>query len=208
MQCVTGVYPSIAMKLASLFNIPVARLDYRQPGKNKYCVPDIYAAMDFISHATRYPSVSKFILVGWSFGGAPAFTVASGPRRDQIIGVATIASQTAQADGIDTLSPTPVLLIHGTADQVLSSTCSESLYDRYGNSGKRTLRLFEGDTHGLTKNTGEVEKLLLEFIISCIGIVPDGQQVVDMATNLVGDEKEGIETMKEGHDLENGECLD
>lgn len=164
--------------------------------------------MDFISHATRYPGINKFVLVGWSFGSAPILTVASGPRRRQVLGVASIAGQTAQTDGIDSIAPTPVLIMHGTEDKVLSPSCSQTLYQRYGDSGQRTLKLFEGDNHGLTNNSDEVERLLLEFVLDCAGIVPDAQKKVAMGENLTGNVEDEIQTMREGHDLENGERLE
>jgi len=200
-----GIYPSLATKLATLYHTPVLRLDYRKPARNLYCVPDIYAGMDLLS--SRY-NAHRFILAGWSFGGAPVFTVGGGPRKKEIAGVATVASQTAETSDIKNLAPTPVLLMHGTGDTCLSPRCSSDLFNRYGSGkGKRELKLFEGDDHGLTKNSEEVERLLLEFFVECFGAemqVGDGGRE-DMGKNLMGERSERIETMREGHDLENEE---
>ena len=69
----SGIYVSIGDKLSSLRNgVPVLRLDYRQPGQNSPCNEDVLSAMNYLE--TRY-SIHKFVLVGWSFGGAPVFTV-------------------------------------------------------------------------------------------------------------------------------------
>lgn len=90
-----------------------------------------------------------FVLVGWSFGGAPCFTVAA-KEKERVLGVATVASQTAETEGIAQLAPRPVLLLHGTGDTTLSPRCAHNLYRMYGDrpDGQREVRLFEGDTMG------------------------------------------------------------
>ena len=88
----SSVYLSIADKVASLNRgIPVLRLDYRYPARNKYCVPDVVAAMNYLQNGY---AVSRFVLVGWSYGGAPVFT--AGGQDDRVVGCATVASQTAE----------------------------------------------------------------------------------------------------------------
>ena len=73
-----SIYISMGDKLASLQRgIPVLRLDYRKPAQTEPCVKDVIAAMDFLDQ--EY-SIGKFALVGWSFGGAPVFTVAAEER--------------------------------------------------------------------------------------------------------------------------------
>ncbi|KAG8845973.1 hypothetical protein FRB96_002199 [Tulasnella sp. 330] len=90
-------------------------------------------------------------------------------KDDRIVGVATVASQTAHTFGISRLPPRPVLLIHGTGDNVLSHACSKRLYDMYGDDlGEKTLKLFDGDDHHLTQNAYEVEHMLFEFVQSVL----------------------------------------
>lgn len=126
------------------------------------------AAMDYL--AGEFSS-KHFLLVGWSFGGSPCFTVAAkDPNR--VAGVTTVASQTAQTaqtDGVTMLSPRPLLLLHGTGDTCLSSRCSQSLFEAYGQSGKKELKLFDGDDHGLSRNAVQVEKLTFQFAARTLG---------------------------------------
>lgn len=69
----SSMYVSMGDKLASLRRgIPVLRLDYRHDAQTEPCVNDVTSAMNFLD---RKYSVKKFVLVGWSFGGAPVFTV-------------------------------------------------------------------------------------------------------------------------------------
>lgn len=71
----SGSYVSIGDKLATLHQgVPVLRVDYRYAANTKPCSEDVIAAMDYLESAY---SINKFVLVGWSFGGAPVFTVAA-----------------------------------------------------------------------------------------------------------------------------------
>lgn len=199
----SGIYLSIADKLASLSKgIPVMRLDYRFPARNQYCVADVKAAMDYLQN--KY-SVSRFVLTGWSFGGAPVFTVGGNDTR--VIGCATVASQTAETDGLKHLSPTPLLLLHGTGDRTLSPSCSERLFRMYGTKGVRELKLFDGDDHALTQNAPKAEEMLCRFIMKCAGVeIGDGERKI-IKEVLVGD-GDRAELMKRGGDLKGEERID
>jgi hypothetical protein len=192
----SGIYLSLADKLPCLNHpIPVLRLDYRFPARNKYCVPDVLAAMNYLEEEHN---ISKFVLVGWSFGGAPVFT--AGGMDQRVVGCATVASQTAETDGIRSLSPRPVLLLHGTGDRTLSATCSERLYSMYGEMGDRQLKLFDGDDHALTKNALQAEIAIGEFVMKCAGVsLEDGDSAL-LKAEAVGDD-ERVEVMRQGGDL-------
>ncbi|OJJ46091.1 hypothetical protein ASPZODRAFT_133076 [Penicilliopsis zonata CBS 506.65] len=200
-----GIYTSLADKLAVLLSIPCIRLDYRQPGTTQCCIFDILGAFTYLS---RHFSSSRFVLVGWSFGGAPCFTVASRePQR--VRGVATIASQTAGTVGITKLAPRPVLLLHGTGDRVLSYLCAKSLYHEYGTEGQREMELYEGDDHGLTMNAPEAEQRIFKFVARCLELESLlDREVSDKARqDLVESREERIREMEMGRDLEGGEKI-
>ncbi|CAE7023363.1 hypothetical protein CFE70_003284 [Pyrenophora teres f. teres 0-1] len=197
-----SIYLSLADKLASLKQpVPVLRLDYRYPARTKHCVRDVLAAMKELEDAYQ---VKNFVLVGWSFGGAPVFTVGGEDKR--VVGCATVASQTAETKGIQTLAPRPLLLLHGTGDGTLSPWCSEKLYDMYGTKGDRELKLFNGDDHALTRNALEAEQLIGGFILRCAGLDPHAN-AHDLSERLVGDE-ERVELMRKGGDLRRNESVD
>lgn len=199
----SGIYLSIADKLASLNKaIPVMRLDYRFPARNQYCVSDVKAAMEYLQN--KY-SVSRFVLTGWSFGGAPVFTVGGNDTR--VVGCATVASQTAEADGVKQLSPRPLLLLHGTGDGTLSPSCSERLFRMYGTKGERELKLFDGDDHALTHNSLKAEEMLCSFIMKCAGAeIGDGESKI-MKEDLVGD-GDRADLMRRGGDLKGQESIE
>jgi len=197
----SSIYLSLADKLASLKQpVPALRLDYRYPARNKYCVRDVLAAMKELQDSYQ---IEKFVLVGWSFGGAPVFTIGGQDKR--VVGCATVASQTAETGGIRSLAPRPVLLLHGTGDRTLSPRCSERLYDMYGDGGERELKLFEGDDHALTRNSLEAEQWIGGFVLRCAGLDPEGGKG-ELAEKLVGEE-EKVGLMERGGDLRGGESV-
>ncbi|KAL4784145.1 Alpha/Beta hydrolase protein [Aspergillus varians] len=161
----SGIYPSLADKLAILIGVPVVRLAYRVPERIDLCVPDVIATMDYLERSLQS---TRFVIIGWSSGGSPCFTIAAQePRR--VWGVATVASQTVETSTIRKLTPRPLLLLHGSADTCIPSQCSESLYQQYGTAGSRELKIFSGDNHALSMNAPEAEGLLFLFAARTLG---------------------------------------
>ncbi|RYP15407.1 hypothetical protein DL765_005743 [Monosporascus sp. GIB2] len=200
----SSMYLSLGDKLAALgTGIPVLRLDFRFPARNRYCVEDVSAAMAYLSDMY---GLDRFVLVGWSFGGAPVFTV--GGRDERVVGCATVASQTAETEGIRRLAPRPVLLLHGTGDRTLSPSCSERLYALYGSRGSRQLRLFDGDNHALSRNAQTAEGVLLDFIAKCAGLRVNDAEKSAVADQTLMDDGERTELMKRGGDLRPLESTD
>lgn len=181
------------------------QMDYRYPARNKYCVIDVLTAMDFLQKGL---AVSRFVLVGWSFGGAPVMTV--GGQDDRVVGCVAVASQSAETEGVASVGAkrSPLLLLHGTADRVLSSSCSERLLEEY----KRTVRedqgglkLFEGDDHALTGNLLEAERMLFAFVMKCAREeVAEDEDLEVLGKSLV-EEEDRIRVMEEACDLGEGE---
>lgn len=201
----TGIYSSLADKLALLISIPCIRLDYRQPAQTDYCTADIVASMDFL--AQQY-NLSRFVVVGWSFGGSPVISAAA-TERERIRGVVTVGSQTAKTEGITQLSPRPLLLLHGAGDRALSPACSQSLYREYGTEGQREIKLFAADDHGLSGHAPEAEGMILAFAARTLGF----EKLLDFETmdqakgDLVESGEERKREMETGHDLEGGERI-
>lgn len=200
----SSMYLSLASKLPRLGpGIAVLRLDYRFPARDRLCGADVAAALDVLQR--RY-GLARFVLVGWSFGGAPAFAVGGADAR--VVGCAAVASQTAGTEGIGKMSPRPVLLLHGRADRMLGPACSERLYAMYGAGGDRQVVFFEGDDHALTRNAGRAEEMLCEFVLKCaeVGIGEEERRGVVEREVVKGEER--VEAMKRGGDLRGGESVE
>lgn len=204
----SSIYLSIADKIASLKKgIPVMRLDYRYPARNAYCCHDVEKAMDYLQNGY---GISRFVLVGWSFGGAPVFTL--GGKSQRVVGCATVASQTADTGGIEEVATSnkPVLLLHGTGDKTLSPRCSERLRDAYQyatKGGECKMHLFQGDDHALTKNSFKAEEMICDFITQCAGFeVEDGERQTVMEKELIP-AAEKVKKMEESGDSRQPESI-
>lgn len=195
-----GMYISLATKLANA-GVHALRLDYRIPNETEYCVSDIKASMQWLE---KNEGSKKFALLGWSFGSSPVITVGS-QEKEKTFGVATIAAQTAGTKGIRTLSPIPILLLHGTGDKCLTPRCSESLFSQYNGSNKDIV-LYPDDDHSLSKNIFKAESKLFEFFSNVLGSLNESSTENEY-TSLIGSKEEGIKLMKQGHDLQGGEKM-
>lgn len=200
------MYLALGTKLPALSaRIPVLRLDYRYPARTKPCVADTKAAMHYLKQMF---GIEQFVLVGWSFGGAPVYTVAG--RDERVVGAATVASQTADAmTGARETGrrSVPALMLHGTGDRTLSQRCSESLYQCFwegykgSDEGKAKLVLFDNDDHALSKNAKKAEEMMAEFVVSCAGASVEAGEEAVVKSDVLKDRSERMEAMEKGGDL-------
>jgi dienelactone hydrolase len=149
-------------------------------------------------------AISRFVLVGWSYGGAPVFTV--GGQDDRVVGCATIASQTAQTEGIREVARrnVPVILLHGRNDRRLGASCSESLHEKYKKTtqgGHSELHLLDGDDHSLTKDPLKAENLLCGFIMKQAGEEIGRKEQEDVVQKALITDEQRKDRMEKGRDL-------
>jgi len=149
-----NIYPDLARQFQSS-RISSLILDYRFCGNLNACVPDTLAGVTILEQM----GVKQVVLIGWSFGGAVVIT--AGAKSNTVVGVATVASQTAGTLGADLLAPRSLLLLHGTGDTCLNVKCSEQIYARAGQPKK--LIKFHGDNHGITNHREEVMETIMEW---------------------------------------------
>jgi hypothetical protein len=155
----SGAYPALAGRLQAA-GIAALRLGYRTPTNLNECVYDLDAGLDEL----RRRGVKRFALVGWSFGGA--VVISSGVAHSDVVGVATLASQTAGTAAVSRLAPRSLLLLHGTADQVLPDWCSRYLYEE-ADEPKRLI-LFEDDGHEFSRSHAEVVATLFDWAVGLL----------------------------------------
>jgi dienelactone hydrolase len=155
----SGAYPALAGQFQAA-KIAALRLDYRKPENMNECVYDLDAGLDEL----RRRGLKRFALVGWSFGGA--VVISSGVAHSDVLGVATLASQTAGTAAVSRLAPRSLLLVHGTADQVLPDWCSRYLYEEAGEP--KRLILCEGDGHEFSRSHAEVVQTLLDWAVALL----------------------------------------
>lgn len=104
-------------------NVSVLRLDYRQPNAFEECVLDILAGCSFLKGI----GATDAVLVGHSFGGA--VVVKAGALHPLVRAVASLSPQLYGTRQVEELAR-PLLLVHGSADEVLDSEASEDIYRR------------------------------------------------------------------------------
>jgi alpha/beta superfamily hydrolase len=158
-----GLYVALAADLAAA-GIGTLRVDFRVhrfPGPVEEGVHDVCAAVAWLARG----GVRSVGLLGHSFGGA--VVIEAGVRERDVASVATLATQTAGAQRVGELAPTPLLLIHGLDDIRLSADCSRLLYSLA--EEPRELVLLEGATHSLRQRHPEVRELLVEWFAKTLG---------------------------------------
>lgn len=144
--------------------ISTLRLAYREAGEFQECVMDVLAACSFLKGL----GAQRAVLVGHSFGGAVA--IKSAELAPLISAVVAMSSQRFGTHDVEKLER-PLLLIHGSKDDILDKAASEDIHER-AREPKR-LVILEGAGHGLREAADDVFNILRDFI---------GRQVGDQAS--------------------------
>lgn len=136
------------------------RVQWRKPGEFEECVMDALAACSFM----RGIGAERAVMIGHSFGGAVA--IKAGQLGDLVDAVAAMSSQRHGTQDVDALGK-PLLLVHGSADDVLDRAASDDIYERA--KDPKELVILEGAGHGLTEAADEVYDRLTTFIARHVG---------------------------------------
>ena len=152
-----GMYPRLAGQLATQ-GIASLRLHYRHPGQLEQCVADTLMGVAYLVQQRGYQGVA---LVGHSFGGA--VVISAGALSTDITAVVAMSSQTFGTDLAPQLSPRPLLLLHGTADEILPDTCSRNIYARAREP--KEIHLYPGCRHGLDECREQVDELVTSWLL-------------------------------------------
>lgn len=150
-----GLYPAACDRLQQL-GVAGLRLHYRFPNQLEDCVTDAALGAQFL--ATK--GVKQIGLVGHSFGGA--VVIAAGALIEEVRAVVPMSTQTYGTELAPLISPRPLLLIHGTEDEILSDDCSRDVFRRAREP--KELRLFPGARHGLDEARAEILDLLVSWL--------------------------------------------
>jgi fermentation-respiration switch protein FrsA (DUF1100 family) len=198
-QNMSAHYSFISWLPANGFNLFV--FDYRGYGKSegtpsrKGVYEDSVAAVEYVKSRTNIDQ-RKIIVFGQSIGGANALVVMGRNHVDGIVGVATdsafssyksvatehagllkplayclIGNTLSPKKYVGNISPTPLLIIHGTADRVASYQHAQKLFE-HANEPKQLWTL-EGAQHteALGRYRAEVApRLLAQFMAWVNGV--------------------------------------
>ena len=158
-----GVYERLGRLLAGE-GIASLQVDYRRPADLVPCVLDVLAGLAFLASRGR----TRVVLVGHSFGGAVVIT--AGAASDAVIAVAALSSQSSGTQSVAALAPRPLLVAHGTDDEVLPDRTSRDIHAR-ARDPKRLI-LYPGCRHGLDACRDALDRDLLAWIREVVGSAP------------------------------------
>jgi hypothetical protein len=151
----SDIYHPLAEELAGS-GISSLLIDCRYDSDLEECISDVLACVGYLDE--QY-GVSITGLIGWSFGGAVAISVAA--RDPRVRTVVTVASQSYGTRDVHRIAPRPILLIHGKQDRALPYDCSVDIYRRARDP--RKLVLYEGADHGISQARKEMYDIILEW---------------------------------------------
>jgi alpha/beta superfamily hydrolase len=154
-----GLYFDLARTLAPA-GVTTVRVDYRQPNHLPACVLDMAVAVDLAERCGG----KRFVVIGHSFGGAVAIGAAAA-MPDHVVGVVTLASQSAGCEPVADLGGRPLLLLHGDADAVLPASSSAHVR-RVAGHGE--LIVLPGAGHLLTEAGDELRARLPRWILGAL----------------------------------------
>ncbi|HEX7185375.1 MAG TPA: alpha/beta hydrolase [Thermoanaerobaculia bacterium] len=150
-----GLYPRLATALATQ-GIASLRLSYRYPNQLASCVLDTLLGAAYVATQGHV----RVALVGHSFGGAVAIT--AGALGEEVVAVAALSSQAFGTERVPDLSPRPLLLIHGSDDEVLPDICSRDIYHRAREP--KEIFLYPDCRHGLDECRERLDRDLTQWL--------------------------------------------
>ncbi len=156
-----GVYTRLGGQLQPSC-VTSLELAYRRPGDLEECVLDILVGLAYLEMLGK----DQIVLVGHSFGGA--VVINAGLISEAVVAVAALSSQTAGTNQVAKLSPKPLLLVHGEADEVLPASCSQDIYARVGDP--KELILYPGCLHGLDQCRDDLDRDLTRWLKEVLGL--------------------------------------
>jgi len=150
-----GLYPAACEQLQAR-GIAGLRLHYRKPNALEDCILDTLAGVAFLVQE----GATEVAVVGHSFGGAVVISAAA--VSPHVKAVVPMSSQTYGTELARSVAPRPMLLIHGTADTVLSPICSRQIYAAAREP--KEIKLYPEAGHGLDEVRQEVLDQLVSWI--------------------------------------------
>ena len=150
-----GLYPRLS-QLLLLESITSLRVDYRIWEDPIHCPLDALTAVGFLKQL----GYKDIVLVGCSFGGS--VVIGAGAACVDVKGVVSLCPQTLGSLSVSLLTPRPILIVHGWADERLPVSYAMKIYG-WAKQPKK-LVLFQGAGHAMEECQDELDALLLDWI--------------------------------------------
>jgi len=136
-------------------SVSILRLEYREPNVFEECVLDVLAGCSFLKGI----GATDVVLIGHSFGGA--VVVKAGALHPLVCAVVSLCPQLYGTGQVEEM-PRPLLLVHGSADEVLGSEASEDIYQRA--SDPKQLVIYGDADHSLETVAEQLDHLLNQWV--------------------------------------------
>ena len=150
-----GLYTRLGQQLRPR-GVASLEVAYRHPGRLGECVQDVLLGLAWLAGEGR----RRVALVGHSFGGAVVIT--AGAASEAVIAVAALSSQARGTEAAAALSPRPLMVMHGTDDEILPDACSRDIYERARQP--KELILYPGCRHGLDQCREKLDRDLAGWL--------------------------------------------
>ena len=157
-----GLYHRLGVEWAAR-GVPVLRVSYRRPNDLDACCIDVAAAVQL---AIGGAGAERVVVMGHSFGGAVAVRVGVGLEA-MVAGVVTFATQSAGCEVAAGLAGKPLLLFHGTRDEILPFEASEMVR---AIAGVGEVVALPGDGHLLAQSGDAMWAKLESWLPPVLGI--------------------------------------
>jgi pimeloyl-ACP methyl ester carboxylesterase len=135
--------------------VSVLRVEYRHPNNFEECVLDTLAGCSFLKGI----GAAGVVLVGHSFGAAVVIKAAE--LAPFVQGVVSMSTQLYGTYEVEQMGK-PLLLVHGTADTILSHEASEDVFRRAPDP--KHIVLYSDTGHSLIQAKSEIDALLAAWI--------------------------------------------
>lgn len=157
-----GLYPKLCEALQAE-GIAGLRVRFRNPHVLGEAVHDVQAGLAYL----QQKAIDHVALVGHSFGGAVVVQAAA--MVPAVRTVVALATQSYGADPAARLGPRcSLLLLHGTADEILPARSSQYVFDLAGEP--RQLMFFPGAGHVLDEVAEEIYRVTYGWITAQLAL--------------------------------------
>jgi alpha/beta superfamily hydrolase len=150
-----GIYERLGSRLRGE-GVASLQVAFRTPGDLLECALDVLMAMAWLEANER----SRIILVGHAFGGG--VVIATAAVSEAVVAVAALSSQRSGTESVALVSPRPLLLLHGLADEVVPAESSRHIFAQAGEP--KQLIVYPECAHGLDACREQLDEDLLTWL--------------------------------------------
>ena len=156
-----GLYQALGERWSER-GVRVLRIGYRSPNDLDRCSHDVACGVEW----ARDAGAERVVVMGHSFGGAVAIRTAVVMPRS-VVGVVTLATQSAACEVAHALDGRPLILFHGDADELLPADASHMVQ---AIAGSGEVVILPDDGHLLDHSDAAIIERLDDWLPGVLGL--------------------------------------